>query len=312
MIVSLSSLHRTRDRWREQLQAARTRDSYEYGWQKFLSWCNLMGCKSLPAESETVELFVVWCLQERRYRFATVELCLAGIADRHRRESYLDVVKPARFLLRCARRQWTEQPHSRKPLTLDQLRAISRQLDETGRPIDVRNRALLVLGFAAGWRGGELAALQMWHLQFREEQELILWQPRSKTDQEGHGREVSIPCGASPETCPVRLLAAWIKIRGPEPGSVFSRFNGRHFSPARGIRRDQINEVVKESLRRIGEDAERFGSHSLRAGMITTAAECGAPEIGIMHRSGLKKINTVLRYVRPTQGLRFDPLRGVL
>jgi integrase len=80
----------------------------------------------------------------------------------------------------------------------------------------------------------------------------------------------------------------------------------------RSIRRQRINGIVKETLEAIGEDASGYGSHSLRAGMVTTAVELGASELAIMHRTGHRNLQMVLDYVRSRQACRMDPLRGVL
>jgi integrase len=310
MLISLESLALTRSRWQQTRKAVNTYRAYDYAWRKFESWCQQANCSAYPALPEMVELFTVWCLEQRGYRFATVGIFLHAIADRHRSAGQAQIVEPAAALLRCARRQWTEERRARKALTVDLLRAMSSKL-ATQRPIDTRNRALLVLGFAAGWRASELAALETTQVAF-EGDVLVLWQARSKTDQQGYGREVRIPRGAVPETCPLGLLQAWLRIRGDEPGPIFLRMNRSGRIEKRSIRRQRINGIVKETLKTIGEDASGYGSHSLRAGMVTTAAELGASELAIMHRTGHRNLQMVLDYVRSRQAFRMDPLRGVL
>jgi integrase len=235
---------------------------------------------------------------------------LAALRDQYRVFGGAERVQPACDLLRCARRQITEDRRIRKALLVDQLRDMSEHL-ETQRPIDLRNRALLVVGFAAGWRSSELGALEMSHLEI-EEGELILWQPRSKTDQEGRGREVRIPAGVYAQTCPVRVLQAWLAVRGWQAGPVFLRvYRGGKIGTV-GIEGQRINVIVQQTLREIGQDANGFGSHSLRAGLVTTAVVHGASELAIMHRTGQRNVQTVLDYVRPRKACRMDPLRGVL
>jgi integrase len=310
MFLSLESLTVTRDRWKQNRQAANTSLAYACGWRLFSSWCAQAGCRPLDASPEVIELFVVWCLQERGLRLSTVSVYLAALRDQYRVTGDAERVQPACDLLRCARRQITEERRMRKALLVEQLRDMSEHL-ETCRPIDLRNRALLVVGFAAGWRSSELEALEMSHVEI-ENGELVLWQPRSKTDQEGRGREVRIPAGAYAATCPVRVLEAWLKVRGSQPGPVFVRVYRGDRIGAAGIEAQRINVIVQQTLRKIGEDAGGFGSHSLRAGMITTAAANGASELAIMHRTGHRNLQTVLDYVRPRQAARLDPLRGVL
>jgi integrase len=310
MLISLESLSVTRDRWKQARQAANTCLAYGAGWRLFSAWCGQVGCRPLDASAEVIELFVVWCLQERCLRLSTVTVYLAALRDRFRLAGGAERVDGGCEVLRCARRQITEVRRMRKALLVEQLRDMSEHL-ETRRTIDVRNRALLVVGFAAGWRSSELEALEMSHVEI-EDDELILWQPRSKTDQEGRGREVRIPAGIYLPTCPVRVLRDWLAVRGSQPGPVFVRVYRGGKIGAAGIRGSRINVIVQRTLREIGQDANGFGSHSLRAGMVTTAVEHGASELAIMQRTGHRNLQTVLDYVRPRQAARLDPLRGVL
>lgn len=69
----------------------------------------------------------------------------------------------------------------------------------------LRDRALLLLGFAGAFRRSELVGLDVADLTFTSAG-LVVRLRRSKTDQEGQGRPVGIPYGAQPDTCPVRAV----------------------------------------------------------------------------------------------------------
>ena len=60
-----------------------------------------------------------------------------------------------------------------------------------------RDRALLLLGFAGALRRSELVGLNVEDLDFREEG-LVITVRRSKTDQEGEGREIGNPMPGKP------------------------------------------------------------------------------------------------------------------
>jgi len=64
-----------------------------------------------------------------------------------------------------------------------------------------RDRALLLLGFAGGFRRSELVALDVEDLEQTDNGLRVLIR-QTKTDQESEGREVRIPFGQHPETCP--------------------------------------------------------------------------------------------------------------
>src|SRR3972149_4757177 len=87
-----------------------------------------------------------------------------------------------------------------------------------------RDRALLAIGFTGAFRRSELVAINIEHLIF-EEEGVVVFVPRSKTDQEGVGRHVGIPYAAQ-DPCPVRLLRTWIARLnhcGSTEGRVFRR-----------------------------------------------------------------------------------------
>jgi integrase len=284
--------------------------TYKRSWSQFEAWCLQFELQAFPAEPETVELYVVWSLQLHGYRIETVCVHLNAIADRHRSAGLPPVTTGARALIRNARRDLQEMPRHRAALTPKQLARISCDCDN-GTRRGIRDRAILVLTFACGWRASEVAGLQMRHVEVREKA-LHLWQGVSKTDQEARGREVRIPRGRKADTCPVRLLTAWLEVRGMEPGPLFYAIDRYDRLLLRPIRRVTIYHLVKQVLERMGVDPARFGSHSLRTGMVTAAAEAGASDVAIMQRTGQRDIATFLRYVRPAQAFRNDPLRGVL
>jgi len=119
-----------------------------------------------------------------------------------------------------------------------------------------------------------------------------------KTDQAGSGRKIGIPYGSNPETCPVRVLQAWVEQTSLTSGPLFRSLN-RHdqVQPGRlsGI---DVARVVKKLAVRSGLDAAKFAGHSLRAGHATSAAIAGASERSIMNQTGHRSVQMVRRYIR--------------
>jgi hypothetical protein len=72
----------------------------------------------------------------------------------------------------------------------------------------VRDRALILLGFAGAFRRSELVGLDIEDCAFGKDG-LTVTLRRSKTDQTGEGRRIGIPYGSNPETCHVRNLQDW-------------------------------------------------------------------------------------------------------
>jgi integrase len=84
----------------------------------------------------------------------------------------------------------------------------------------IRDRALLLLGFAGAFRRSELVALNVEDIEETPDGMKITIR-RSKTDQEGEGQKVGIPRGKHAATCPVRALTAWLRAKNKErPATV--------------------------------------------------------------------------------------------
>ena len=84
----------------------------------------------------------------------------------------------------------------------------------------LRDKAILLLGFASAMRRSELVALNVADLEWSSEG-VLLHIRRSKTDQEGLGQSVAVPRGAT--ACPVAALGAWVEASGITEGAVFRR-----------------------------------------------------------------------------------------
>jgi integrase len=238
---------------------------------------------------------------------------VCAIRYKHKAEGHPSPVdRSVTDLLSGLARQLKERPRGRRALTPSQLQRVSARLAKDGSPIAARDRALLVLGFALGWRGSELARLQVADVSL-DRKGLRIFQGWSKTDQEGKGREVGIPHGRNACTCPVVALDAWLKIRGRQDGPLFCaiRKSGRVVVSA-AITGEVVNQVLKARMRDAGMEPGDYGSHSLRAGCVTAAAESGATELAIMQRTGHRSIEMVLKYTRPARAFACDPLAGVL
>jgi integrase len=290
----------------------RTVAAYEDDWRDFRGWCAAAGRKALPASVETVCLYATGCIAAGR-RVSTVERRVAGVAAMHRRSGHpVPVGAEVRAVLVGARRKLREVPKRKAVITPEQLRAMSAALAAVGSVRAMRDRAVLVLGFASGMRRSELSGLRLADVLFVD-QGVRLTLRQSKTDQEGRGRVVGVWAGRHAQSCPVRVLRAWLRRRGRAEGPLFcvvtredAAVVGRAMAP-----RD-VGEAVQRAAGLVGLDPAKYGGHSLRASCITAAVEAGASELAIMQRTGHKSVQTLARYVRPASAFRVDPLRKAL
>src|SRR3954451_15074406 len=171
--------------------------------------------------------------------------------------------------------------------------------------IGIRDRALLLLGFAGAFRRSELVGLDVdaadatraGHIEIGRAG-ITVRLMRSKTDQEGQGQAIGIPFGAKPATCPVRAVQAWIKAAGIQSGPLFRSVNRHGQVSAERLSDKGVALVVKRCAEAAGLDPRVFAGHSLRAGLATSAAMAGVEERVIMSQTRHPSTTMVRRYIR--------------
>jgi integrase len=266
----------------------------------------------LPADEDTVLLWATSILATG-HKVATAAVRVAAVAFHHRRAGEPSPVgEQIRSMLSGARRTRLEVPRQKRPVSVAQLRRISAKLD-TGEPLEVRDRAIFVLGFAGAFRCSELRSLNLEDVEFVADG-LLVQLRRSKTDQEGEGRSVAIFRGKHADTCPVVVLERWLTVRGRGPGPLFLPTRGgnrANFTDGR-MSRETMAQAMRRGFERAGLDRRLYSGHSLRAGYVTAAAENGATALAIMRQTGHRSAEMVLRYFRPVEAFKKNPLENLL
>ncbi|WP_146207338.1 tyrosine-type recombinase/integrase [Nocardioides silvaticus] len=180
-----------------------------------------------------------------------------------------------------------------------------------GRTIDLRDKALLLVGWAGAHRRGEVVDLRWEDVVPRDGEGLVIHLRRTKTDQEGrHGAKVGIPYGRNPLTCPVTALAEWHGRVQQQLGDVDPKwpvFPG--VTRAGRIGTQPLSpEALTKVVRRRAQDAGlqgHWGGRSLRAGFISTCADLEIPLEKIAAQSRHVTLESLSKYIR-----RADPFRG--
>ena len=290
-------------------KAQATRRAYASDYGTFLLWCRRHGLAAMPAKPDTVALSLSACA-EAGAAIATLRRRLVGIAQAHRAHGEASPTRheTVRQTLAGLARELGSRPRQVTPIRLRQLRAMLEAIPEDDL-LALRDRALLLLGFAAALRRSELAALDVADLTFVEQGVDVLIR-RSKTDPLAEGRVVGVPRGRHPETDPVLALRRWIAVaeldggdalfprivppgrRPKKPRHRAGRIAGGRLSP------QGVAGVVQRSARHAGLDPESVAGHSLRSGFATEAAANGAPERAIMRQTGHRSLEMVRRYIR--------------
>ncbi len=292
---------------RAQLQLAHiatsTQTGYAFDWRKFSAWCILMQRECLPATAETLSLYVTDLLGQGK-KVVTVRRYAAGVAFAHRKggldSPYTQAVKD---LLWGAQRVRCERPRQMQPLTLDQLRQVAAVLAIEGTPVAIRDRALVMIGFASALRRSNLAWMNLEDLRSCA-QGLTIQVRREKQDKESRGRLIGIPFGKDAQACPVKCLDAWLGHRGRQDGPVFTRLDPGRRSVTEGLSMNAIGKIIKGAIGKIGISPLDYGPHSLRAGFITEAGEAGVNHLVIAAHVGQRSLETLKRYFRPADVFR--------
>jgi hypothetical protein len=157
------------------------------------------------------------------------------------------------------RRRHGKAPEAKEAAVTEVIAALVAPLSD--RLLDVRDRALILIGFAGAFRRSELSALDVDDVAETGEG-LRITLGRSKTDQEAEGSTVGITYGSNPPTCPVRAWRAWVERSGIEDGAAYRRLSHGRLTAER-IAGDGIARTVKRQAKAAGYAAELF---SLRTG----------------------------------------------
>jgi site-specific recombinase XerD len=164
---------------------------------------------------------------------------------------------------------------------------------------DIRDRALLLLGFAGGFRRSELIGLNCDDLiPVRQGLEVNL--RRSKTDQNASGRKIGIPHGRG-RWCPVLALEHWQVASGVIEGAIFRPIDRHHRVGSKRLSGEAVCLVVRERVQAAGIDPSDYSGHSLRAGLATSAAQAGVSSWKIRQQTGHASDAMLNRYVRDGQ-----------
>jgi integrase len=161
---------------------------------------------------------------------------------------------------------------------------------------DVRDRALLLVGFAGGFRRSEFVAINCTDIE-SVRQGVVIHVRRSKTDQEGVGRKIGIPHGRT-RWCPVAALNDWLERAGIEDGPVFRPVDRHGRVQGQRLSGEAVSLVVKERVAAIGLEPNEFSGHSLRAGLATSAAAAGVSSWKIRQQTGHASDAMLARYIR--------------
>ena len=267
-------------------KAHNTLRAYQADFKDFKLFCIKNGLVSLPTEPKILSIYLThlssFC------KFSTLKRRLASIKVIHKiKGHYLDTKHPiiTENLLGIKRVHGVKQK-SKKPLLINDLKLIINQINEEKNEIKkFKNKSLILIGFAGGFRRSELVSIEYDDVDFVTEGVKIFIK-RSKTDQTGEGMIKAIPYFENSSYCPVIALKQWLEISNLKSGKIFN------------ISDKSVALIIKKYALLAGLDYTKYAGHSLRSGFATSTAEMGADERSIMAMTGHKTTQMVRRYIQ--------------
>ena len=276
----------------EAASSANTRRAYASDWKQFASWCRRQGFSLLPPDPQVVGLFITalasgsatGAASGDKKSVATIERRLSALtwncAQRgqplDRKDRHIATVMAG------IRNKHAAPPRQKEAVLPEDLIAMLETLDR-GTLRGLRDRAMLLLGFAGGLRRSEVVGLDVGRDQTEDSsgwveilEKGMLVTLRGKTG----WREVEIGRGSSDATCPVVTLQTWLKLGRIAHGPLFRRVTGQGKAVgadrlndqevARLVKRTALAAGVRGDLPE-GARGKLFAGHSLRSGLASSA-----------------------------------------
>lgn len=279
-----------------------SRKAYASDLARFEAWGG-----AIPATSELIAEYLAD--HAETHTVASLVRWLTSLKKAHRARGIVDPTDSelVKAVVRGIRRRNGSKPDQAKPLLREDLFAV---LDSLGHGIKAdRDRALLLIGFAGGFRRSELVGLNVADIE-SVKQGIVITIIRSKTDQHGIGRKLGIPY-ARGRHCPVAALNQWRSNSEIVEGPLFRPVT-RHgqIVPTR-LSGEAVALVIKQRLAAIGFETALYSGHSLRAGFVTSAAQAGVSSWKIREQTGHRSEAMLARYIRDG-GMFLENAAGVL
>ncbi|MDZ7926690.1 MAG: tyrosine-type recombinase/integrase [Agrobacterium sp.] len=279
----------------EAASSANTRRAYAADWKHFSAWCRRSNLSPLPPDPQVVGLYITACASGsavgtptrgmKANSVSTIERRLSALSWNYAQRSGQKLDRKDRAIatvMAGIRNTHASPPRQKEAILPEDLIAMLQTLD-MGTLRGLRDRAMLLIGFAGALRRSEITGLDLGRDQTEDSSGWIeildkgmLLTLHGKTG----WREVEVGRGSSDATCPVIAVETWIMFARLAKGALFRRVTGK----GKDVGPDRLNErqvarLVKSAALAAGvrgdlsesERGEKFSGHSLRAGLASSA-----------------------------------------
>ena len=276
-------------------KANNTIKSYKSDWKDFVAYCKRQKVASLSADVDTIINYVADMAETKKV--STIVRRLSSISQAHQAAGHGSPTFSfgVKAVVKGIKKIKGTPPNKKAAAVIEDIRTM---IDTLGGSLtDIRDRALILIGFAGAFRRSELVSITIDDLEFNRDGLTITLQ-HSKTDQEGQGFKKGIPYGSHPDTCPVRSLQDWLQAAKITTGPLFRSVNRHGQVGPKALSDQSVALIVKKLVKAAGLDERKYSGHSLRSGLITTAANRGVDERSIMKQSGHKSLTVMRGYIQ--------------
>tara|TARA_B100000965_G_C19582364_1_gene754193 strand:+ start:42 stop:947 length:906 start_codon:yes stop_codon:yes gene_type:complete len=277
-------------------KANNTLRAYQSDFRDFTAFCNKNGFAAMPTQPKIVSLYITHL--SKSSKLSTLKRRIASLSVIHKLKGhYLDTKNPIIMEnLHGIKRTLGSRQRAKKPILINDLKLIIKVINKD----KIRDKALILIGFAGGFRRSELVNIDHEDIEFVPEGVKILIK-RSKTDQSGEGILKAIPYLNNKEFCPVIALKSFVDQQS------LDKSQGKVFK----LSDKSVALIIKRYAQKAGLDASKYAGHSLRSGFATTAAEFGAEERNIMAMTGHKTTQMVRRYIQEANLFKNNALNKI-
>lgn len=296
-------------KYRAKAKAESTKYAYRKDLEYFASWCAENGMTVLPSSPETISYYACWCA-EKGLRATTIKRRVAAIKYANKLAGFkIDKDSPEiSEVMQGIRNDLGELVNQKLPITIEMLK---KMLDFVPDSLSgKRDHALLITLYSGAFRASEALSLSIRTLTgtpkgYRAKLE------KSKTDQEGKGRNVSLLDGSGLEI--KRRISEWIDASKIVEGYIFRPFKkgSKEVRDCALSVRSALN-IVNKYLELAGYDSKLYGCHSFRSGAATDAALNGSNIFEIQRMMGHSSMDTTLIYIRLEEDFDNHPLKGIV
>ena len=326
---------------KEKSKAKNTQNKYEGDWLKFIDYCkskyhcNPLEVDDLDSAYALTANYMDWLHEDPEakilkgssnipgrekinnnpysstaYKASTIQRILASITYKYRLNGFqFDRKNPniAETISAIVRNEKNLKSGQAKEILKDDLVKIIEAIPKNDDDFrNIRDKALILMGFYSFCRRSELLGMKFEHLNFGEDGIQVLI-PFSKTDQSGEGRMIFLP-KTNDEYCPIKALNSWLDVARIDNGSLFYKINKsnniekytlNHKNIKMSLTDTHFVLMLKKRAVAAGlKDCDKISGHSLRIGAITQARMNGVPTHEIMAQSGHKTTQMIDRYTK--------------